>query len=78
VTTLSKEKGIDQNEWLNFIASMNKLDTAISEQRQAVLHAQNKQVAESNEFLFHQRKLKSYDTLSQHQKTSKKSKTSKV
>jgi flagellar FliJ protein len=73
----SKEKGIDQNEWLNFIAFMNKLDAAISEQRQAVLHAQNKRIAESNEFLFHQRKLKSYDTLSQRQKTSENQKQTK-
>lgn len=65
----SKEKGIDQNEWLNFMAFMNKLDAAISEQRQAVLHAQNKRIAGGNEFLYYQRKLKSYDTLSQRQKT---------
>ena len=61
------EKGIDHIEWLNFIAFMNKLDAAITEQRQAVLHAQSKRIAGGNEFLSHQRKLKSYDTLSQRQ-----------
>ena len=60
-------QGIDHMEWLNFIAFMNKLDAAINEQRQAVLHAQNKRIAGGNEFLSHQRKLKSYDTLSQRQ-----------
>ncbi len=60
-------QGIDHMEWLNFIAFMNKLDAAINEQRQAVLHAQSTRIAGSNEFLSHQRKLKSYDTLSQRQ-----------
>lgn len=61
------EKGMDHIEWHNFIAFMNKLDTAVNEQRQAVLHAQNKKIVGGNEFLFYQRKLKSYDTLSQRQ-----------
>lgn len=60
-------KGMDQIEWLNFIAFMDKLDAAITEQRQAVLHAQNKRIAGGNEFLSQQRKLKSYTTLSQRQ-----------
>ena len=60
-------QGIDHMEWLNFTAFMKKLDTAIAEQRQAVLHAQSTRIAGNNEFLSHQRKLKSYDTLSQRQ-----------
>ncbi|SFE99124.1 flagellar export protein FliJ [Nitrosomonas sp. Nm166] len=63
----SMEQGINQMEWLNFIAFINKLDTAISEQRQVVLHAQSKRIAASNEFLSYQCKLKSYNTLSQRQ-----------
>ena len=63
----STEKGMDNIEWLNFIAFMDKLDAAITEQRQAVLYAQNKRMAGNDEFLSHQRKLKSYDTLSQRQ-----------
>ena len=63
----STEKGIDHIEWLNFLAFMNKLDTAITEQRQAVLNAQNKRIEGGGEFLSCQRKLKSYDILSQRQ-----------
>lgn len=63
----STEKGIDHIEWLNFIAFINKLDAAIAEQQQTVLYAQNKSSEEGNEFLSCQRKLKSYDTLSQRQ-----------
>ncbi len=65
----SVEKGIDHVEWLNFIAFMNKLDAAITEQQQTVLYAQNKRIAGGNEFLSCQRKLKSYDTLSQRQQS---------
>lgn len=61
------EKGMDNIEWLNFIAFMDKLDAAITEQRQAVLYAQNKRAAGNDEFLSHQRKLKSYDTLTHRQ-----------
>lgn len=63
----STEKGMDHIEWLNFIAFMDKLDAAITEQRQAVLYAQNKRMTGNDEFLSRQRKLKSYDTLSQRQ-----------
>ncbi|MBS0299006.1 MAG: flagellar export protein FliJ [Proteobacteria bacterium] len=63
----STETGMDHIEWLNFMAFMDKLDAAITEQRQAVLHAQNKRMVGNDEFLSHQRKLKSYDTLSQRQ-----------
>lgn len=63
----STAKGIDHIEWLNFVAFMNKLDAAINEQRQAVLHAKNKRIAGGDEFLSYQRKLKSYNTLSKRQ-----------
>jgi flagellar FliJ protein len=64
----STRAGLDHIEWLNFIAFINKLEAAITEQRQAVLFAQNKKIAGSDEFLSSQRKLKSYDTLSQREK----------
>lgn len=70
-------QGIDHMEWLNFIAFMNKLDTAINEQHQAVLHAQSTRIAGSNEFLSHQRKLKSYDTLSQRQQNAENQRQTK-
>ena len=63
------EKGIDHIEWLNFVAFMNKLDAAITEQRQAVMYAQNRKMEGGNEFLSSQRKLKSYGTLLQRQQS---------
>ena len=73
----SSVQGIDHMEWLNFTAFMNKLDTAIAEQRQAVLHAQSKRMAGNNEFLSHQRKLKSYDTLSKRQQNAENQRQTK-
>ncbi len=70
----STETGMDHIEWLNFIAFMDKLDAAITEQRQAVLFAQNKRMAGNDEFLSCQRKLKSYDTLSQRQQSAENQK----
>ncbi len=59
--------GIDQIEWRNFNAFLNKLDAAVAEQRQAVLHAKTLTNIANNEFLACQRKLKSYSTLSKRQ-----------
>ena len=73
----SSAKGIDHIEWLNFIAFINKLDAAITEQQQTVLYAQNKRIEGGNEFLSCQRKLKSYDTLSQRQHIEENQKQSK-
>lgn len=58
------KNGIDQVGWLNFIAFMNKLDTAITEQRRNVMNASNNRTAGGAEFRLRQSKLKSYDTLS--------------
>ncbi len=69
--------GIDQIELLNFIAFMEKLDAAISEQRQVVLQTQRMQVVGNNEFLSYQRKLKCYDILSQRKKISENQKVIK-
>lgn len=60
-------QGVDQVELLNFMAFMTKLDAAIAEQKQAVVHAQNNRMAANQEFLAHQRKLKSFETLLQRQ-----------
>ena len=73
----SSAKGIDHIEWLNFIAFINKLDAAITEQQQTVLYAQNKKIEGGNEFLSCQCKLKSYDTLSQRQHIEENQKQSK-
>jgi flagellar protein FliJ len=63
----SAKNGIDHIEWLNFVAFINKLDAAITEQRQTVIEAQNNRNIGGEAFLSCQRKLKSYDTLSQRQ-----------
>jgi len=63
----STKNGTDHIEWRNFIAFMNQLDSAITEQRQIVINATNNKEIGGNEFLSCQRKLKSYDTLSQRQ-----------
>lgn len=60
----SAKNGVDQANWLNFNAFMNKLDTAITEQRQHVVNANNNRETGSSEFRTRQCKLKSYDTLS--------------
>ena len=73
----SIKKGIDHVEWLNFIAFMNRLDVAITEQRRAVLQAQSKRSAGGNEFLLHQRKLKSYDTLLKRQQNAENQRQAK-
>ncbi len=58
------ENGINNIEWLNFIAFINKLDVAITEQKQNVSIAHSNREAGGKEFQLHQAKLKSYDTLS--------------
>ena len=68
-------EGIDQIELLNFVAFMNKLDAAISEQRHVVLHTQSMQTAGKSEFLFNQRKLKCYSILSQRKEVLENHKT---
>ena len=60
----SAQNGIDHIEWSNFISFINKLDAAITEQRQTVLEAQNNRNVGNEAFLSCQRKLKSYNTLS--------------
>lgn len=63
----STQNGIDHIEWQNFISFINKLDAAITEQRQTLLEAQNNSNIGSEAFLACQRKLKSYNTLSHRQ-----------
>lgn len=59
------KNGIEQTEWRNFLAFMGKLDAAIAEQHKTVTHTRNIKEAGGNELLARQRKLKSYNTLSQ-------------
>lgn len=61
------EKGAGHVEWTNFMAFMEKLDAAISEQRLAVSLAQKKKAVGTDAFMDCQRKLKSYSTLVQRQ-----------
>lgn len=63
----ARATGVDQAELLNFMAFMTKLDAAIAEQKQAVVHAQHNRAAANDEYLAHQRKLKSFETLVQRQ-----------
>jgi len=58
------KNGIDHIEWLNFVAFMDKLDAAITEQRDNVTKAQASREVGGKEFQNCQRKLKSYNTLS--------------
>lgn len=60
----SAKNGVNQANWSNFNAFMNKLDTAITEQRQNVENASNNRKVSGTEFQVRQGKLKSYDTLS--------------
>ena len=63
------KEGVDQSEWRNFNAFMSKLDDAISEQKQAVTNSTNSSELGGKEFRSCQRKLDSYNILSQrHQK----------
>jgi flagellar FliJ protein len=59
------KNGIDQVEWQNFRAFMAKLDAAITEQRKAAASSHTSLQAGMTDWHAQQRKLKSYDTLSQ-------------
>lgn len=61
------KSGIDQAGWRNFRAFMGKLDAAITEQRKAVSNSRNSMQAGRDDWRAQQRKLKSFDTLSQRQ-----------
>ena len=60
----SAKNGVSHTNWSNFNSFMNKLDTAITEQRQNVENASNNRKIGGTEFQVRQGKLKSYDTLS--------------
>lgn len=67
------KKGLDQIAWRNFNAFMRKLDDAINEQQQAVMSTVSNSAAGREEFHSHQRKLDSYNILSQrHQEVANK------
>ena len=71
------ENGAGHVEWTNFMAFMNKLDAAVTEQRQVVLYAQKKRSVGAEDFLVCQRKLKSYATLVQRQQAQENQKQMK-
>jgi flagellar FliJ protein len=59
------KSGIDQAGWRNFREFMGKLDAAIAEQRRAVANSRDSMQAGRIHWHAQQRKLMSYDTLSQ-------------
>jgi len=61
----TSQSGIGHIQWRNFVIFINKLDSAISEQRLAVKHAENIRDTGSSQLKFCQRKLNTYDTLLQ-------------
>ncbi|GKS68051.1 flagellar FliJ protein [Nitrosomonas sp. PY1] len=59
----SMKQGIAHTQWHNFTTFMQKLDSAIDEQRQTVKLAENNRNAGRDEFQTYQRKLKSFEAL---------------
>ena len=70
--------GLDQAEWLNFRAFMNKLDTAIAEQRKTVTSSHDNVQVGRIDWHAQQHKLKSFDTLSQRQRLAELHRASKL
>lgn len=61
----ASQNGIDHVEWRNFVTFINKLDSAIAEQKLAVQYAEHNRKTGSEEYQSCQRKLNSFDTISQ-------------
>jgi flagellar protein FliJ len=61
----SVKNGISATDWRNFQEFLAKLDKAIAQQQQALLHAKNGLEAGQQAWHSARRTLKSYDTLSQ-------------
>src|SRR4051794_517829 len=61
----SSRDGVSPASWSNFHEFMNKLDLAVKQQTEVVAHWQRSVVASREEWLAQQRRLNSYDTLSQ-------------
>ena len=61
----SLQKGVSPASWANYQEFMNKLDLAVKQQSEVVAHWQRQAIASRQELEAQQRRLKSYDTLSQ-------------
>ncbi|MFY9329878.1 MAG: flagellar export protein FliJ [Georgfuchsia sp.] len=61
----SLQKGISPASWGNYQEFMNKLDLAVKQQSEVVAHWRRQAVVSRQELEAQQRRLKSYDTLSQ-------------
>ncbi len=61
----SLQQGISPVSWGNYQEFMNKLDLAVKQQSEVVAHWQRQALASRQELDEQQRRLKSYDTLSQ-------------
>ena len=59
------QKGVSPASWANYQEFMNKLDLAVKQQSEVVAHWQRQALASRQELDEQQRRLKSYDTLSQ-------------
>jgi len=63
------QNGINHVEWRNFNSFIQKLDTAIAEQKRTLQYVEGNRKTGSDEYQTCQRKLNSYDTVSRrHQK----------
>jgi flagellar FliJ protein len=61
----SLQKGVSPASWANYQEFMNKLDMAVKQQSEVVAHWQRQALVSRQELEAQQRRLKSYDTLSQ-------------
>lgn len=59
----SMKQGIEHTQWYNFTTFMQKLESAVDEQRQTVKQAENNRNIGRDEFQIYQRKLKSFEAL---------------
>lgn len=64
----SMKQGIEYTQWYNFTTFIQKLESAIDEQRQAVKQAADNRNIGRDEFQNYQRKLKSFETLLKRQR----------
>lgn len=74
----SLQRGMDPTGWRNFQEFMNRLDAAIAEQHEALAHSSHRIQAGQAEWRAQQRKLKSYDTLTQRHVRSEARRTGKL
>lgn len=67
----ASQNGINHVEWRNFVTFINKLDTAIAEQKLALQYAEHNRRTGNEDYQSCQRKLNTYDTISQRHQSAK-------